>query len=66
MIRSVYSRINIDSFGLVILTLVSPVYSWDPAEEKKDASLLSLLLYSFPAAALSCARGLISVLMQEL
>ena len=52
--------------GLVILTLVSPVYSWDPPEEKKDASLLSLLLYSHSAAALSCVRGLISVLMQEL
>jgi len=49
----------------VILTLVSPVYSWDPPEEKKDASLLSLLLYSHPATALSCVRGLISVLMQE-
>src|SRR4029434_3343305 len=52
-------------FGLVILTLVSTVYSWDPPEEKKDASLLSLLLYSHSATALSCVRGLISVLMQQ-
>ena len=52
-------------FGLVILTLVSPVYSWDPPEEKKDASLLSLLLYSLSVAALSCVRGLISVLMKD-
>ena len=53
-------------FGLVILTVGPQVYSWDPPEEKKDASLLSLLLYSHSAAALSCVRGLISVLMQEL
>ena len=52
-------------FGLVILTLVPPVYSWDPPEGKKDASLLTLLLYSYTAAALSCVRGLISVLMQD-
>ena len=52
-------------FGIVILTLAYPVYSWDPPEEKKDASLLSLLLYSQSATALSCVRGLISVLMQE-
>ena len=52
-------------FGLVILTVVSPVYSWDPPEDKKDASLLSLLLYTHSAPALSCVRGLISVLMQE-
>ena len=51
-------------FGLVILTLVTPVYSWDPPEEKKDTSLLSLLLHFHTATALSCVRGLISVLMQ--
>ena len=38
----------------MILTLVSPVHSWDPPEEKKDASLLSLRLYSHSAAALMC------------
>ena len=51
--------------GLVILTQVFPVCSWDPPEEKKDASLLSVLLYSYSAAALSCVKHLISVLMQE-
>ena len=44
-------------FGLVILTLVSPVYSWDPPEEKKDASLLSLLLYSHIQPQLSDVWG---------
>src|SRR4029434_7638526 len=51
-------------FSLVILTVDSPVYSWYPQEEQKDASLLSLLHYSHSATAVSCVRGLISVLMQ--